>query len=307
MREFIFDIEKPLIYNWTGKFESPNAEWSHLRRTLYDYELMIVTKGILYLCIDDEEFTVEQGSYLLAPPLTLQRGSRPSSCHFYWMHFAQNEGEVIFPDPSAIPSDTYVCANGQTRYRYLRLLQAGKPAMPERLVILLKQLQDAERRFHNKSYNDTCVTAILWELFCQQQFSLPDTENSAPVLNRVKNTCIPKRNKEQLYTDIIDYISWHIGEPIFVEQIADYYGYNPRYLTTMFKDFSGISLKTYIISQKIELAKALLSDTNDPVSQIAYSIGFQDTHNFSSCFKKNTGLTPTQYRNSFGKRMLFHQ
>lgn len=73
----------------------------------------------------------------------------------------------------------------------------------------------------------------------------------------------------------------------------------------MFREISGIPLKTYIINRKIELAKSLLTDTNDPISQITYSIGFHDNHNFSSCFRKNTGLTPTQYQDSFGKRLLY--
>jgi AraC-like DNA-binding protein len=307
MTEFIFDITTPLIFNWTGKFESPTPEWTHLRRTLYDYELIIVTKGTLYIAADDQKFTIKKGSYLILPPLVLQYGFQPSSCHFYWMHFAQNEGEVVFPDPAAIESDTYQCANGQTRYRYMRLPQTGKLPMSERLIILLKQLQDAERRYHNKSYNDFCVTAILWEIFCQQKLSPDSSEITAAPASISKNKGISKRNKEQLYTDILDYVSWHMGEAVSVEQIAAYYGYNPRYLTTLFKEFSGTPLKSYIIIKKIELAKALLADTNDPISQIAYSIGFQDNHNFSSCFKKNTGLTPTEYRNSFGKRLLFHE
>lgn len=301
MKEFIFDIEKPLIYNWTGKFEAPNNEWVHLRRILYDYELIIVTKGILYIAADNKQFTVKSGQYLLLPPLIHQSGFRPSLCHFYWMHFAQNEGDVVFLNPEDITEDTYPCANGQTRYRYLRIPQTGNLPMAERLFILLKQLQDNERRYHNKSYNDFFVTNILWELYCQQSInSNPNRENSP-------NSSISKRSREQLYTDIIDYISWHIAEPIQVEQIAGYYGYNPRYLTTLFREFSGSSLKAWIINQKIELAKSLLADTNDPISQIAYSIGFRDNHNFSSCFRKNTGLTPTEYRNSFGKRMLFHK
>lgn len=295
MQEFIFDIEKPLIYNWTGKFESPNDSWVHLKRILYDYELIVVTKGTLYIAADDKQFTVEKDQYILLPPLVHQYGFRPSFCHFYWLHFAQSEGEVIIPNPKEITENTYLCANGQIRYRYLRILQTKALPMTNRLLILLKQLQDSERRYHNKSYNDFQVTSILCELYCQQTLTL---SNSYPV---------SKQGKEQLYADIIDYISWHIAESIHVEQIADYYGYNPHYLSTMFRKISGIPLKAYIINQKIELAKSLLIDTNDPISQIAYSIGFRDNHNFSSCFRKNTGLTPTEYRDSFGKRLLFHQ
>ena len=57
----------------------------------------------------------------------------------------------------------------------------------------------------------------------------------------------------------------------------------------------------------MELAKALLTDTNLPVSQIGYDIGFSDNHNFSNAFKKITGQSPSDYRNTYAERMLFHQ
>lgn len=39
----------------------------------------------------------------------------------------------------------------------------------------------------------------------------------------------------------------------------------------------------------MDIAKALLNDTNKPISQIGYEIGFSDNHNFSSAFKKSQG------------------
>ena len=57
----------------------------------------------------------------------------------------------------------------------------------------------------------------------------------------------------------------------------------------------------------MELAQALLTDTNLPIAQIGYEIGFSDNHNFSSAFKKVTGQSPSAYRNSYAERMLFHQ
>jgi len=290
MHPCVFNIEKPLIYNWTGKFIAPGSEWQHLKRILYDYELMVVTYGTLYLAGDGQEFCVKRGEFLLLPPLTEQFGTKSSQCEFYWLHFAQNEGNIHFLSAEEIKDESYTCANGQTRYRILRLPHYGTLSSLERMVILLKQLQDTEQRYHNPSYNDICVTNILWELACQQ--------NSA-------FTSIPKRSHEQLYTDICNYISLHIAEPIQVDEIAVYYGYNPRYLTALFKEISGTTLKTYILSQKMELAKALLSDESTPILQIAHSLGFQDNHNFSSCFKKITGMSPTQYRKSFSQNIIF--
>ena len=111
----------------------------------------------------------------------------------------------------------------------------------------------------------------------------------------------------QLFNDISDYINWHVCENIRVTDIADYFGYNGKYLSAMFKKWSGSSIKQYIIQVKMDHAKAELTDTNHSISQIGYSIGYNDPHNFANAFKKVTGLTPGDYRKSYSKRRLVYQ
>ena len=277
MTTHTFSLERPLTYHWCGKFEAPNTEWMHIHRTLTDYELMVVTSGCLYIADDTTKYIVHAGEYLLMIPGQKQYGYQASECVFYWLHFAEqmsdapekeaNDMEITLPLQHALPHS-------------------------ERIIILFKQMQDDERRYHHSLSNNYHATGILTELYNQ----CSDTSAGSTL-----------RTREQLYTDIIDYISWHICEPIRVSEIAGYYGYNEKYLTTFFKKMSGTPLKTYIINEKISRAKSLLADTNDTVAQIGYNLGFSDNHNFSSCFKRATGLTPTKYRASFAKRMLFHE
>lgn len=283
--DLIFNIEKPLIFNWAGMFKSPSASWSHLTRTLYDYELMVVTKGTLYIKSGGDKYEIPEGSYIIMPPLVLQQGYRPSDCTFYWLHFAQNEGEVFFYDSSCASEEYRTCANGQLRTKYLLLPVSGIVPSPEKIVVMFQQLLDAEKRYQNKSYDDFFVTSILLELKSQ-------------LLSFYSKGSVPG-NHNRLCSNIKDYINWHICEPVTVIGVASYYGYNARYLSALFKDCTGISIKDYIINAKTAQAKSLLESTGNSISQIAYSLGFQDNHNFSKFFKKATGLTPSEYRNLF--------
>ncbi|MCQ2498834.1 MAG: helix-turn-helix transcriptional regulator [Lachnospiraceae bacterium] len=65
-------------------------------------------------------------------------------------------------------------------------------------------------------------------------------------------------------------------------------------------------LKQYIIKTKIDKANFMLSDTNKSISDIATELSFSDSHNFARCYKKATGLTPSEYRNAYNKRLLYH-
>ena len=52
---------------------------------------------------------------------------------------------------------------------------------------------------------------------------------------------------------------------------------------------------------RIQRAEELIKRSNYPVSQIAYAVGFSDPKYFSKCFKKETGMTPSEYREKTGE------
>lgn len=74
----------------------------------------------------------------------------------------------------------------------------------------------------------------------------------------------------------------------------------------MFSNIAGIPLKQFILNVKMDAANFMLTDTNASISEIAASLGFTDSHNFAKAYKKIAGLTPTEYRNAFFKRLLYH-
>lgn len=277
-----FDSKKGFEYRWCGKFTPPSNEWIHMTRTLMDYELMVVTEGTLYIADNENEYAVNKGEYLLMPPTLHQHGTRPGGCEFYWMHFDYHDGLQDHSCHSALPEhDT----------EHLLIPAQGTLSSSERIIILMKQLQDSDRRYKESTLNNALCCTVLAELCAQTRHT----------------QCKDKQLHEQLYSDILDYISWHAQDNLRVSEIASYFGYNEKYLTTFFKKYSGITLKQYILQTKMELAKSSLSETNQPVSQIAFSLGFSDAHNFSNTFHKVTGLSPSTYRASYNKHNVFQK
>lgn len=283
MKVFKFNSATPFQYNFAGKFTAPNAEWMHLTRQLFDFELFVVTKGVLYISGNDTEYVLEKGQYLLMPPFTWQHGYKSSDCSFYWLHFMPSSSyDVIEADSAGNEPDSIS----------ITIPEYGTLQSYERMVVLMKQLQDSERRYGIKCLNNFNTSVILSELGAQC-FSRQRYNNSD--------------NSSQLYNDIADYITLNICSNLKVSDIADYFGYNEKYLTTYFKKWSKVSIKQFILQTKMEHAKAELSETNHSISQIGYNIGYADPHNFTNAFKKVTGLTPSDFRDSYSKRRLYQE
>ncbi|WP_167956463.1 AraC family transcriptional regulator [Anaerosporobacter faecicola] len=244
-----------------------------MSRELNEYEVFFVTAGTLYIAEEHRYHTVEKGEYLIMPPTRKQYGYKPSFASFYWLHFTA-------PDAAIQNVTTQPLGRSINKETGLLLPNRGKITNIERITILLSQLQETDRRYHQEYTSNVLTVGVLMELYNQQiQQSIPKVTN-----------------KEQLYQDILDYITWNRFGMIRVSDLAAYFGYHEKYLSTFFKQMSGISLRQYLSNTMIEYAKAQLTTTNTSISQIAYSLGYSDSHNFTHAFKKVTGLTPTQYR-----------
>ncbi|MEM7369148.1 MAG: helix-turn-helix transcriptional regulator [Bacteroidota bacterium] len=71
---------------------------------------------------------------------------------------------------------------------------------------------------------------------------------------------------------------------------------SPHYLSDLLRKETGKSAQEHIYQYVISKAKTLLLSTQEPISQIAYSLGFTYSQHFSKLFKAKTGMTPGQYR-----------
>ena len=92
------------------------------------------------------------------------------------------------------------------------------------------------------------------------------------------------------------YLEQHYNEPISLSQLADQYFLNSCYVSHCFTEAVGCSPQKYIMLNRVAKAKELLLNTHIPVQDIGVRCGFNDTNNFIRRFKRETGVTPRQYR-----------
>ena len=81
-----------------------------------------------------------------------------------------------------------------------------------------------------------------------------------------------------------------------VQYFADEVHLSANYLSDLLKKETGRGAKDHINDFLVEKAKDLLLTSDDSISQIAYSLGFNYPHYFSRLFKARTGMTPQKYR-----------
>ena len=88
----------------------------------------------------------------------------------------------------------------------------------------------------------------------------------------------------------------HPEEKLDIHALADSFGYSDYYFTRKFKQETGVSIKEYLLQQKIELAKHLLIDTTLSIAQISDRLNICSQSYFGDLFRKRTGLSPLEFR-----------
>lgn len=94
---------------------------------------------------------------------------------------------------------------------------------------------------------------------------------------------------------VLHYIEEHLQEQMTVEELARLIHFHPNYFMHYFKTMLGLSPIAYINRKRMEQAKALLTDSDQSVTDVAERVGLE-LYYFSRLFKKQTGLSPSEYR-----------
>ncbi len=121
--------------------------------------------------------------------------------------------------------------------------------------------------------------------------SVPDTGLGQISLNSVEA-------KKELCIRIQRYLEAHLQESLTLQQICRDNLIGSSQLSRLFYSFHHCGVIDYFIRLKIDAAKQMIRNDHMNFSQIADRLGYSSIHYFSRQFKKQTGMTPTEYSES---------
>ena len=104
--------------------------------------------------------------------------------------------------------------------------------------------------------------------------------------------------KARQLKEIVAYLSSHFAEPLKLNDIAAHFGLSPQYFCTFFKESFGRTLVQHVNSLRIEQAARLLRESDLPVMEIGFNVGFENFSYFIKRFRAVYGVSPSNYRKS---------
>lgn len=122
----------------------------------------------------------------------------------------------------------------------------------------------------------------------------------AEAVKNEKERGISDAEKNPLVGKVKDYTFSHLHDKIKVADIAEELGVNPNYLTSVFNKDENISIKKYILQEKIRRSQNLLKYSDYNIQEIGFYLGFSSQSHFTRKFQEIAGMTPNEYRRKYG-------
>ena len=150
--------------------------------------------------------------------------------------------------------------------------------------VIRPKSSDLYNDFHRASRNIFRLRAMLYELL-----ALYAEGKSAP--SQMKDSA-------DLVCRIAEYISLRSCENISLNQMAQDMGYSYKYMSVVINKFFGMPLPEVVSRYRVSTACALITNTEQSITEIALTCGFGSIRNFNRRFKQIMGITPKEYRSA---------
>lgn len=266
-------FQDPANNSYIDYLKQNNATHNHLNA-----EFHYIYSGSCNFAIEDKTYAVKKGDFLIIPPLVyhgvLKEGLdvdfRQHTFYFYFdepCSHAEAHAQKIFNDcikshhffPDVSPKIHTYCAQ-----------------------IVEEEIKNTHDRF----------------AVCQALFSLITIEMLR--ITKINPESIYQsagtQNNEVYKVYIDDFFNRFYQSNIKIQDLADILKFSVRHTSTVLNKLYGTSFTQKLIQKRLSVAKNLLIYTDLSITQICFDCGFQKHSFFNSCFRKQYGSTPSEFR-----------
>lgn len=244
---------------------------THRPRGRLDWQLLYVASGKAHFYFHGKEEIVPAGNMVLYRPKEEQRYYYYGidQTEVYWVHFTGNNVTNILRE-YGIPDDAHIIHTG-TSLDYKRLF--------------LQMIQ--ELKLCKEDYEKVLVNYLELLLIMIHRILIANPKQS---------------RKQHIMTEMdraVRYFHENYHLPICIEKYAESLHMSTCWFIRNFKEYTGSTPAQYILSLRIANAQILLESTTYNVTEIAAIVGYDNPLYFSRLFKKQVGMSPTEFRNQW--------
>ncbi|GIP23110.1 AraC family transcriptional regulator [Paenibacillus sp. J22TS3] len=257
------NISDLILYNCGTELCTPKQDFGPIAR---DFNLIhFVLKGKGELILGDETYEIEKGQAFLIPAnqVAYYQADEKHPWEYCWVGFMGINSEMYLHN----------IAQGQD-HRYVIDVDD---------IAFFHSTIDEMLRIGSRN---TFASSLAIQGYLYQILARLVHESGEPF----------EKEKITYSVQAINYIEKNYNSGIQINEVAQYLGVHPNYLTALFRQETGETPKQYLMRIRIKKACELLQQTNYSIQVVSNSVGYSDQLTFSRAFKNMIGISPSDYR-----------
>lgn len=230
-----------------------------------DYQLLYIASGQAFFTLPEGKIKVPAGNMVLYAPRSFQQYAYylEDQPEVYWVHFTGALAKELLEEAGFSKGS---------------VLHTGiSPSYSERFLSIIRELQ-VPRPCHRE----------LSALYLQELFLLLKRQR--------KEAGLKKSEMQKEMDELIHFFHENLSSSIHIGECAKALHMSTSWLIRSFRQYTGLSPGQYLTSIRIKKAGELLESTSLRLGEIGAIIGYDNPLYFSRIFKKQTGLSPSEYR-----------
>jgi AraC-like DNA-binding protein/quercetin dioxygenase-like cupin family protein len=252
--------------------------WKFPHHTYQDeVEILYVYSGASYVGINRQFIRIKKNDCLIIfPQVTHNYFLRENeSCKMFDLVFKTADLSVFNPQELR-RNLRFLSELILLQIEYMKFVDSGE------IRTILEHILD--QRETASSFSRMLSKLYFCELFVSLSKIISETRDE---LGKLKN---------QHVTTGLDYLVNSYSTDLSVEEIARHVGLSPRHFSRLFTQELGMNVQEYLAIYRIKKAKEMLTNSDMDITQIAYSLGFNSSQYFTTCFKRIEHITPKIFR-----------
>ena len=243
-----------------------------------EFEIFRVDEGVMQVCTDDTISDITAGDIVLI-----------NSLYVHEIKPVSSRGRATYFQIDLQPYINSFFNNDDTfLYNFLHIQQSEKIRIfsSDKICDIINQIEF--ELINKQDYYDIQIRAYIFQLIVylfRYNFIINDSR-------------IEKKSIEKILP-VLNYINQNIDKKIPLSALCDVIHIDKYYFCKLFKQTMGTTLTEYVNFARLYKAKQLILNDKTSISEIAFECGFSSTQYFNKLFKKQHGVSPTQYKKLF--------
>ena len=247
------------------------------------YEINIITDGEGYHALDTQLLEARRGDVFIVPPYKKHAfvGGEGFNCYHFMVspHYLQKNLHTLITLPNFFTLFEIGPIMSMHDGHFARLsLSDGQLTEVIACLELIRNRNSKMQDISASVYNESVATMAIIQL-CEAYSAAPNV-----------------KRQDVFFAESINLIMTRYNEKLTIEELSAMAGLSRTAYIEKFKEITGMSPRQFILRQRIQVAKRLLSTTEKTVAKIADEVGFFDTSHFVKTFTAICGMSPLKYR-----------